>query len=75
MWPKLFFRRRIDVLRNPEIWRSEEGENAVKLLPQVSGKRQTNAVLTALIDASRSDLAIAACEEFGAGKSSYNSTI
>ena len=65
---KAILSRRIDVLSDPEIWRSEEGENAVKLLPQVSGKRQTNAVLSALIEASRSDLAIDACEVFGAEK-------
>ena len=57
--------QRSDVLENSETWNSEIAELAMDTLPRIVDVRQQRSVVIALIKASRVDLAVIVCEEFG----------
>ena len=57
--------QRSDVLANSETWNSEIAELAKGALPRIVDVEQQRAVVSALIEASRGDLADSVCEEFG----------
>ena len=58
--------QRSDVLENSETWNSEIAELARDALSRIVDVHQQRAVVFALIEASRADLADDVCEEFGA---------
>ena len=57
--------QRLDVLENWETWNSEIAELARDALPRIVDVDQQRAVVFALVEASRGDLADTVCEEFG----------
>lgn len=59
--------QRLDVLESSETWHSEIAELATDALPRIVDGRQQRAVVFALIEATRSDLADYVCRVFGSG--------